>query len=59
MYPTTTITVNKDGSSLIEGQEQSNQCYKLSQLGVAAGRVEKDKKKEHPPVKQKIQVKGQ
>jgi len=58
MYPETKITINKDGSSVIEGLEQSEQCYKLSQLGAAAGKVEKEKKKEHPPVQQKIQVKG-
>jgi len=54
MLPNTTITVNPDGSSKIEGMEQSSLCHKLSDLGHAAGKVTREDSKDHPPVTQDV-----
>ena len=46
----TKITINPDGSSFIEGMEQSPQCGDLIKLAKSAGKVDSVDKKEHVPV---------
>lgn len=58
MYPKTQITIKPDGSSKIEGLEQSDNCSKLSELGQVAGKVISDEDKEHQPVHQDVNRKG-
>jgi len=53
-----TIIVKKDGSSMIEGLEKSDQCFKLSELGRKAGKVIEDSPKDHTPVYQTVSTKG-
>jgi hypothetical protein len=50
MLPNTTIVIGKNGDSRIEGEERSDACGKLSQLGQAAGKVTSDDEKDHTPV---------
>jgi len=57
MLPNTKIVIGRDGKSRIEGMEKSDQCYKLSDLAKAAGKVESDKEKEHQPVYQNVKRK--
>jgi hypothetical protein len=54
MLPNTKIVIGKNGSSRIEGQEKTDQCFKLSELGKMAGKVVKDEDKEHTPVYQDV-----
>lgn len=58
MLPNTKITVFKNGSSLIEGQEKSDNCYKIKEMGRAAGKVTEEKDKDHTPVYQDVHAKG-
>lgn len=58
MYPKTKIRVFPDGRSHIDGQEHSDQCFKLSDLGRSAGKVVEEKNKEHQPVDQDVNRKG-
>ena len=58
MQPKAKITIYPDGSSKIEGLEKTDDCFKLSQLGEAAGKVKNDKKKDHPPVRQDVHANG-
>jgi hypothetical protein len=53
-FPTSRIVISKNGDSRIEGLEQSEQCYKLSELGKSAGKVVKDDAAEHTPVYQDV-----
>lgn len=54
MYPEVEIVVSKSGDSKIVGQEQSDDCHKLSELGEQAGKVISDKDKDHVPVHQNV-----
>ena len=56
--PKLTITIDEKGNSVIEGDEQSNICHKLSELGKIAGKVTQETPKDHPPIQQAIHVKG-
>jgi hypothetical protein len=58
MIPNTKITVFPGGNSKVEGLEKSENCYKLNEMGKAAGKVESEKKKDHTPVYQDVNVKG-
>ena len=58
MLPNSKITIGKDGSSKIEGLEQTEDCHKLSEMGAAAGKVIKDDDKDHTPVHQEVHLKG-
>ena len=50
MLPNTKIVIDKTGNSRIEGQEKTDACGKLSELGRMAGKVTADDDKEHTPV---------
>jgi hypothetical protein len=50
MLPNTKIIIEKNGNSRIESLEKSDQCYKLSEMGKAAGKIISDEDKEHTPV---------
>jgi hypothetical protein len=50
MLPNTKIVIDKKGNSRIEGQEKTDSCGKLSELGRMAGKVTSDDDKEHTPV---------
>lgn len=54
MLPETKIIIEKNGSSRIEGQQKSDTCFKLSELGISAGKVTSDDDKEHTPVFQDV-----
>lgn len=58
MLPNTKIVIGKDGSSKIEGMEQSDQCYKLREMGRRAGKVTKEEDKDHTPVYQDVHQKS-
>jgi len=58
MLPSTKIIIKKDGSSVIEGLAKTDQCYKLSDLGKAAGKVVSDDPKDHTPVYHTVHTKG-
>ena len=58
MLPNTKITIKNDGETIIDGQEQSDQCYKLSESAGEAGKILKKEKKEHPPAHQIVHRKG-
>lgn len=58
MLPNTIITIKPGGETVIDGQEKSDQCYKLSEAANAAGKIIKKDKKEHPPVTQSVHTKG-
>lgn len=57
MYPNTRIVIAKNGDSKIVGQEKSDLCRKLSDLGKAAGKVMSDKDEDHQPVHQDVNYK--
>lgn len=50
MLPKSKIIVSLGGNSRIEGEEKTDNCYELSELGKAAGEVIKDEEKDHTPV---------
>jgi len=50
MLPKATIVVSLGGGSQIEGKEKTGNCYELSELAKAAGKVVSDEEKEHTPV---------
>jgi len=52
--PSATIVIGKNGDSRIEGEEKTDVCGKLSELGRAAGKVVSDDEKDHTPVYQKV-----
>lgn len=54
MIPKTVVVVGKDGSARFDGQEKSDQCFKISELAKGAGKVVDDKQKDHQPVYQDI-----
>lgn len=54
MLPKSTIIISKNGSSQIIGKEKSDNCYELSELGKAAGKVTKDDDLDHTPVHQNV-----
>lgn len=54
MLPNTKITIKKGGHHKIEGMEQSDQCYKLSEMAKKAGKVTSSQKKDHTPVYQTV-----
>jgi hypothetical protein len=54
MLPETKIIIEKNGSSRIEGQQKSDSCFKLSDLGRMAGKVVSDEDKEHTPLFQDV-----
>ena len=54
MLPETKIIIGKNGSSRIEGQQKSDTCFKLSDLGKMAGKVTSVEDKEHTPVYQDV-----
>jgi hypothetical protein len=58
MLPNTKIVIKKDGSTTIEGLENTDQCFKLSDLGKKAGKVVEDNPKDHTPVYQTVSMKG-
>jgi hypothetical protein len=58
MLPKTTIIIGKDGSSRLEGQEKSDQCFKINELARMAGKVESEKPKDHQPVHQDVNNKA-
>lgn len=58
MLPISTIIIKKNGNSEISGEEQSDQCHKLSDLAASAGKVEEDKDKDHTPLYQSVHRKG-
>ena len=58
MIPNTKITIFPGGDSKIEGQENVDDSYKLNEIGRVAGKVKSEKKKDHTPVYQDINVKG-
>ena len=59
MLPNTTVIIERDGTSRIEGEEKSPNCFKLSELGKRAGKVSEDNEKDHnPPVQQTIHQKN-
>lgn len=58
MYSKSKIIIGKDGKSTIIGEEKSDQCYKLSELGKQAGKVISDKDKDHTPVYQDVNLKN-
>lgn len=58
MLPQSKIVIKKGGSHIIEGMEKSDQCHKLSSMAKEAGKVVSDNKKDHPPVRQTIHMKG-
>lgn len=58
MLPNTKIVIDKKGNSRIEGQEQTDQCGKLSELGRMAGKVTSDDDKEHTPVYHSVSQKA-
>ena len=59
MLPNTKITIDKKGDSQIEGMEQSDQCYKLKELGDRAGKVTDSEDKDHTPVYQDVHQKSE
>jgi hypothetical protein len=54
MLPKVVITIDKEGNSVIEGQEKTSNCHVLSEMGKRAGKVTSDKMKDHPPVHQSV-----
>ena len=58
MLPDTKITIKPGGEAIIDGQEKSPQCYKLTETANEAGKIISKKKKDHPPVHQTIHTKG-
>jgi hypothetical protein len=58
MLPTATIVISKNGDSHIEGEEKTDVCTRLSELGRAAGKIVSDDEKDHTPVYQKVTRKG-
>jgi hypothetical protein len=52
------VIINTDGEQKIVGQEKSDQCHKLSELGKRAGKVTSDNEKDHTPVYQTVHQKG-
>jgi len=58
VLPNTKITIKPGGKTVIEGLEQSDQCYKLAEAAKEAGKIIKSTKKDHPPVTQSVHMKG-
>ena len=58
MLPKTQIKIDTDGNSTIIGQEKSDLCEKLSDLGKSAGKVVSDKDEDHTPVYHDVQQKN-
>jgi hypothetical protein len=58
MLPNTKITIKLGGKTVIDGLEQSDQCYKLAEAAAEAGKIIKKDKKDHPPVTQSVHTKG-
>jgi len=59
MLPKTEITISADGMThRIEGMEKSDQCYKLEELAKMAGKVVSVDDKDHDPVHQDVNRKG-
>ena len=59
MLPKCRIIISKDGrTSRIIGEEKSDKCYELSELGKTAGKVIEDKDLDHTPVHQDIHNRG-
>ncbi len=56
--PVSKITIYPGGGSKIEGLEKAKDCYKLGEMGKAAGKIESRKKKDHEDVYQDIHTKG-
>lgn len=54
MLPKSEIIIKPNGDSEIRGLEQSNQCFKLSELARSAGKVNKETPIDHPPVHQTV-----
>ena len=50
MFPKTTIIIDRKGNSRIEGEEKSDQCFKLRDLARTAGKVQSIEDKDHTPV---------
>jgi hypothetical protein len=50
------IIIGKNGASRIDGQKESDSCFKLSDLAKRAGKVVSDDKKEHTPVFQDVSL---
>jgi hypothetical protein len=57
-FPNATIIISKNGDSRIEGEEKTDACSKLSELGRQAGKVTSDDNKDHTPVYQTVNQKG-
>jgi len=51
------VIIDTDGKQKIVGQEKSDQCHKLSELGKRAGKVTSDTEKDHTPVYQTVHQK--
>lgn len=58
MLPKSTIIITKNGKSTITGKKKTDNCFELSELGKAAGKVIKDEKIEHTPVYQDVHNSG-
>jgi len=56
--PKLKIIIDENGNSTIEGEEKSDICFKLSELGKMAGKVVSETPKDHPPVQQTQHIKG-
>lgn len=54
MLPISTIVIKKGGNSKIIGEEKSPNCYELTNMGKAAGKVTESKDKDHTPVHQSV-----
>lgn len=54
MLPNTKIVISPNGDSVIEGLEKSEQCFKLSELGKKAGKVQSQEDLDHQPVYQTV-----
>ena len=52
------IRIFKDGRLEITGKEKTDNCYELSNLGKAMGKVVKDDDVDHTPVHQSVHNSG-
>lgn len=59
MLPKTVVVIGKDGNARFEGQEKSDQCFKIAELARMAGKVVSEKPKDHQPVYQDVNRKTQ
>ena len=58
MLPKSTIVISKKGDSRIIGKEKTDNCYELSELGKAAGKVIRDDDLDHTPVHHDVHNSG-